>query len=285
MKRLLLPLAALVALHPAAAEKEVLKTRWEPGKLYKMESVMKSTTSMPGAATAQGSEMSQLFEVRVTAEPGTGNKLAEFKITGMKATMEMMGQTQTYDSADPAKSPPFLQQAFGSMLNKTFTLVFDKSDNYVETRGLEQLAATPLGATTGMDGKQLSDAFRKSFEMSLPKDPVGVGDTWTTEDKMDMQPMSMVVKATSKYDSVVDMQGRKHAKLVVEGTFTTPPDSASPLKIGEGSKFAGESFFDLQRRMITHSESRSDINMQMQGQTIPTKQTVTMKLLSMEDAK
>jgi hypothetical protein len=163
-------------------------------------------------------------------------------------------------------------------------MVFDKNDNYVETRGLEELTANPLGQTTGMDGKQLSESIRKSFEMSLPKEPLAVGETWDIEETMDMQPISMLVKAKGKFDSVVEVDGRKHAKLVVEGTFSTPPGAASPLTIGEGSKFSGESLFDLERRVITSNKAVTDLKMQMQGQSIPMKQTVTTKT-TVEDAK
>ncbi|MEZ0275696.1 MAG: DUF6263 family protein [Roseimicrobium sp.] len=285
MKPLFLVLAALLTAYPALAQKEVLRSRWEPGKVYKQENVTNMTATVPDSAEVQKTAVTQSFEVRVTAEPATGNKLAALTITGTKATMDMMGQSLTYDSADPAKSPPTLQQAFGTMLNKSFTLVYDKDDKFVETRGLEKLMATPLGNTTGMDGKQLSEAFRKSYEMSLPKDAVAVGDTWTIEDTLEMAPVVMVVKAKGKYDSVVEIQGRKHARLVIEGTFGTPANSASPFTLGEGSKFSGEVLFDLQRRVIVANESRTEINLQVQGQTVPMKQTVLMRLVSLEDAK
>jgi hypothetical protein len=285
MKRLLLSLAVLIAAHPVLAQKEVLRAHWEPGKLYKQENLMSMTVAVPGTKDEQKTNMTQNFEIRVKAEPGTTNKLADLSITGLKATMDMMGQTQTYDSADPAKSPPMLQQAFGALVNKGFTFVFDKDDNFVETRGLDKLMAMPLGGGSGMDGKQLADAVRKSYDVSLPKDPVSVGDTWTIEEKMDMPPVSMVMKARGKFDSIVEIEGRKHARLLIEGAFSTPPGNAAPFTLGEGSKFTGETLFDLQRRVIASNESRMEMNMQMQGQTIPVKQTVTMKLLSLEDAK
>jgi hypothetical protein len=286
MKTFLLPLFVLVALHPASAQKEVLRASWQPGKLYKQETAMEMTAAVPGAPAEQKTTMSQTIEIRVQAEPSTGNKLANFSITNVKADMDMAGQKVSYDSADPAKSPPMLQQAFGGMLNKKFTMVFDKEDKYVETRGLEDLTANPLGQTTGMDGKQLAETIRKSFEMALPKGPVAVGETWDIEEKMDMQPISLLVKAKGKFDSVVEIDGRKHAKLLVDGTFSTPPGSSSPLTIGEGSKFSGESFFDLERRVITSNKSTSDLKLQMQGQGqgIPMKQTVTTKT-TVEDAK
>lgn len=287
MKTLFLSLAALLALHPApaAAQKEVLRSRWEPGKVYKQENVMNMTATVPGTAEAQKTSVTQAFEIQVTTEPGTGNRLAHLTITGAKATMDMMGQAMTYDSADPAKSPPQLQQAFGAMVNKSFTLVYDRNDRYVETRGLEKLMATPLGNATGMDGKQLSEAFRKSYEMSLPKDAVAVGDTWDMEGTLEMAPLSVIVKAKGKYDSVVDIGGRKHARLLIEGTFGTPANATSPFTLGEGSKFSGELLFDLERRVIVANESRTEINMQVQGQVVPMKQTVVMRLVSLEDAK
>jgi hypothetical protein len=285
MKRLLLSLAVLIAAHPVIAQKEVLRSHWEIGKLYKQENHTSMTVTVPGAKEEQKTNISQIFEIRVKAEPNTANKLADLTITGLKATMDMMGQVQTYDSADPAKSPPILQQAFGALVNKGFILVFDKDDKFLETRGLEKLMPTPLGGGSGPDGKQLADAVRKSFEMSLPKVPVSVGDTWTVEETLEMPPVSMVMKANGKFDSIVEIEGRKHAKLLFEGTFSTPPGAATPFTLGEGSKFTGETLFDLERRVIANNESRMEMNMQIQGQSVPMKQTVTMKLLSLEDAK
>jgi hypothetical protein len=283
MKKFLLPLFVLAALHPASAQKEVLRASWQPGKLYKQETAMEMTAAVPGAPTEQKTTMSQVLEVRVQAEPSTGNKLANFSITGIKADMDRGSEKMTYDSADPAKSPPLLQQAFGGLLNKKFTMVFDKEDKYVETRGVEDLNANPLGQTTGMDGKQFSETIRKSFDIALPKGPIAVGETWDIEETLDMQPISMVVKAKGKFDSVVEIDGRKHARLLVDGTFSTPP-SSSPLTVGEGSKFSGESLFDLERRVITSNKSTSDLKVQVQGQSIPMKQTVTTKM-TVEDAK
>jgi hypothetical protein len=285
MRALFLTLALLLVVHPALAQKELLRSRWEPGKVYKQENVTTMMATVPDSTEVQKTNMTQSFEVRVTAEPATGNRLAALTITGTKATMDMMGQSLTYDSADPAKSPPTLQQAFGTMLNKSFTFVYDKNDKFVETRGLEKLTATPLGNATGMDGKQLSEAFRKSFEMFLPKDAVAVGDAWNIEDTLEMPPVLMVVKAKGKYDSVVDIQGRKHARLVIEGTFGTPANASTPFTLGEGSKFSGELLFDLERRVIVASESRTEINLQVQGQNVPMKQTVLMRLVALEDVK
>jgi hypothetical protein len=285
MKRLLLPLAALLIAHPVLAQKEVLRPRWEPGKVYKQENSMNMTAAMPDNPQPQKTNVTQSYEIRVTAEPATGAKLAALTITGTKATMDVAGQSLAYDSTDPAKSPPSLQQAFGTMLNKSFTFVYDKDDKYVETRGLEKLTATPLGNAKGMDGKQLSEAIRRSYEMALPKAAVTVGDTWTIEETLEMSPVSMVVKAKGRYDSVVEIEGRKHAKLVFEGTFSTPANASAPFTLAEGSKFSGAALFDLQRRVIVSTESLTEMTMQMQGQTIPMKQITVMKLLSVEDAK
>ncbi|RBP39712.1 hypothetical protein DES53_109139 [Roseimicrobium gellanilyticum] len=285
MKRLLLSLAVLIAAHPLLAQKEVLRSHWEPGKLYKYEQVTSSTTSVPGAPKPEKSDVAQTFQFRVTAEPATGNKLAEFSLTGVKATMDIMGQSHTYDSADPAKSPPFLQQTFGALLNKSVTLVFDKDDKYVETRGSEKLQPTPLGNTVSMDGKQIADAWRKSFETFLPKNPASVGDTWNIEEKMEMPPVAVVIKGAGRFDSVVEVEGRKHAKLLVDGSLSTSPGASSITGWADGSKFTAETLFDQQQRVIVRNETRTEMHLQMQGQTVPMKQIVTMKLLSLEDAK
>ena len=142
---LLATLLTSAALH--AEDKVTLRAHWEPGKTYTMQTLTEMTASVPGlgAGAGQKTEITQTMTITVSSESTTGNRLAEVKFTGVKASMNMMGQAMTYDSSDPAKSAPFLQQSFGAMLNKTFTMVFDKDDKYLEARGRRWLWSGPEG--------------------------------------------------------------------------------------------------------------------------------------------
>ncbi len=127
-----------------ADDKISARNHYESGKVYTLENSMEMSAGMPGAGGAanQQTTMTMTMTITVKDDAGTGNRLATVKFTGVKATMNMMGQTMTYDSADPSKSQPFLQQAFGAMLGKEFTLVYDKDDKILEVRGVDSLSAS-----------------------------------------------------------------------------------------------------------------------------------------------
>ena len=106
--------------------------------------------------------------------------------------------------------------------------MYDKDDNYVEVRGADKLLA---GGAMGqaMGEKQMTDMFRKSIDMNLPKQAVGPGDTWNASDTMELGPAgSLQISLDGKFDSIVDVEGRKHAKLILDGKFSTP--RAAPMR-------------------------------------------------------
>ena len=257
-----------------------------------METQTEMLTSIPGLgqgdAAGQKTEFSQTMTITVSSDPATGNSLADVKFTGIKATIGMMGTTMTYDSSDPSKSAPFLQQSFGSMLNKTFTMVFDKEDKYIEARGLDALKqGTPLGQTKALNGNQMADMFRQSFEMALPKDPVAPGDSWKNDTKLDMGPIGKLdVTGTSKFDSIVDRDGHKHAKITSNGGMSTEATGdAKMIKISDESKLSGESYFDLDRKVMDFSETNTELKMNVGGQDVPMKQKTVTRIASITDTK
>lgn len=286
--RILFPLlVSAFTLSINAAEKVVIRQHWEPGKLYKQETVTDMSMTMPGlgAAGEQKTYIAQQLTVGVTSQAGTSNKTAEVKFAGIKANMNMLGQTMTYDSADPSKSQPFLQQSFGAMVGKSFTIVYDKDNHFVSVSGLDSLAATPLGKTQAMDGNQLAEMFRKSSELGLPKTPVAVGDTWTSEETLEMQPLGkMKITAQGKLDAIESRQGVRTAVVSLSGTFAIEGDN--PLvKLGEGSKFTGQILFDLDRKVIVSHVADTVLNMNVAGKDTPVVQKVSTVLNSIEDLK
>lgn len=276
-----------------AAEKLLLRQNWKTGQVYTIENQTQMTMTMAGLgaqAGANDTNMTQTMTITVKPDGAAGNKAAEIKFTGIKADMAMMGQKMTYDSSDPAKSPPFLQQSFGALVNKSFTMVFDKENKYVESRGLEALSeGTPLGKSQALKGDQMAAMFRKSFEMSLPKEPIAPGESWNFEDKMEMGPIgSISIKIVGKFDSIVDREGHKHAKLLLSGTFSSPEAggaAAGMVKFGEGSTFTGETYFNLDEGVSSYSETHSDLKINAAGQEMPIKQTNVNKIVSIEAAK
>lgn len=270
----------------SAADKVDIRTHYQSGKVYTLENVMEMSAAMPAAGPGgnQQTHMTQTLTIAVKDEPGSTNRLATVKFASIKATMNMAGQPVSYDSADPAKALPFLQQAFGALVGKEFSLVYDKDDKVIEARGMDTVAPTPVGGARSMDGKQMVEAFKKSQEMFLPPQAVAPGDTWTFDGKVEMPPVgTFTSKGTGKFDGIVDVDGRKHAKLVINGSLAMT-ESSSPAKLGEGSNLTVEMLFDLDRRIADSTTTNCDIKINAAGQEVAMKQKNVIKVTSVADA-
>jgi hypothetical protein len=120
--------------------------------------------------------------------------------------------------------------------------------------------------------------------MFLPPQPVAPGDTWNFDGKVEMPPMgSMVSKGTGKFDSIVDVDGHKHAKLVINGSLSVA-DAAIPVKLGEGSAVNVELLYDIDRRLADTVTTNNDIKINAAGQDVPMKQKAVTKIVSVADA-
>ena len=271
-----------------AADKNFIRPHYETGKVYTIENTMDMSTAVPGLGEQgkQATNVVQTMTITVKAEPGTDKRLATVKFVSIKANMSAMGQTMTYDSADPAKSQPMLQQAFGAILGKEFTLVYDKDDNIADVRGAENVMPTPVAGVKGPSGNQLADAFRKGQEMGLPKEAVAPGDTWAFDESVEMPPVGKIsIKGTGKYDSIVQGPNGKQAKIVIEGQFKTPEGGDAQVKFGDGSTIKGETLFDLEKKLAVQNTVNTELKMTAAGQEVPMSQKVVNKIVSVADAK
>lgn len=279
----------LIKFSLSASDQFLLRSNWEVGKAYTQTSTVDTSFQNPalGEAGIQKSMATQTLSVMVTQDSEPDRKVAEVKILSLQGSIDLMGQTLSYNSAEPEKSPPFLQQAFGSLAGKMFSLVYDQDNNYVETRLVEGHApATPLGTGKGLSGQQLSDAFRKSQELPLPKAPVSIGDTWRYKDQLEMPPIGVIgIEASGKFDSIVEENGHRQAKLLIEGTFQLPQGESAVIPFDSGSKFTSEIFFDLDRQVVARSSTNSIIHVLIDGKKTPLSQKVETKLTSVKNAR
>lgn len=273
----------------SASEKFQIKQDWEVGKVYTQETTTDMSVEIraSGDSHHQKTNVTQTMSVAVTKDGETDRKVAEVKIASIRGSMDLMGQTMSYDSADPAKSPPFLQQAFGALAGKSFSLVYDSANVFVETRASENLASTtPLGSGKSMSSLQFSDVFRKSQDLALPNVPVSVGDTWRYQDKFEMPPIgTILIEATGKFDSITEQNGHRQAKLLIEGTFGFPAGESTMMSFVPGSKFTSEVLFDMDRKVVTSHDMNSTLNILIEGKETPMTQSVKTRLISIESAK
>ena len=153
---MLLRLAALCLVAPAstlfAQEKALLRSHWEAGKMYKQQTETQTTSTLtpaPGELIEQKLSVVQTTDIRVTPDAGTANKRAEVKFTGVTGEMSFRGQTFKFDSADPQSAHPLLRQAMMGTAGKSFVLVFDGADEFVDLKGTEKMAAEGTAVEIG----------------------------------------------------------------------------------------------------------------------------------------
>lgn len=287
MKRLL-PAAMLFAVLPlGAADKLVLRPHWEPGKVHRIEIHTDTEIQMPGMPGdgRQTTTVIQQLDVTVRKEPGTERRLAEMKFSATKAMVSMGDQLLTYDSADPAMSTPALQQAFGALLGRSITLVHDKEDKFVDVIVPEGFTATPLGAGRGPDGKQFADMLRQSVDFGLPAGALAVGETFTQEKRVEMAPLgTLTTRVKGRFESFMTHGGRRHAKLLLEGTLEQPADAAREFALS-ASKLKAEILFDLERRVVSQQKVETELKMNFGGREAVTKHTQTSTLKSISEAR
>jgi hypothetical protein len=285
----------LSQLATSAAEREVLRAAWQPGKIYRQQNETQTTSTFtlaPGQTKEQKLNVTQTTAIAVSG--AAAEKNARVTFTAVHGEMMMDGKTHIYDSNDPLMAHPLLRQALGGIVGKTFTLVYDAQDRYQDVKGTEVLGSDPATGTVPLAGvaeaREVATLFRQSLEMGLSKMPVGIGDTWVTEESLKFpQAGNMKVTLNSKYDAVVDREGRKHAKISFDGKIgsaaVAPGERAPVASISPESTISGQVFFDLERRTVSLSVFLANLTLELAGNRIPLRQQVTTRLLSMEDVK
>lgn len=282
----------------AAQEKILLRPHWETGKLYKQQTETQTTatlTPLPGEIIEQKLSVKQTTDIKVTAETGTANKRAEVKFTGLTGEMNFKGQTFKFDSADPQSAHPLLRQAMMGTAGKSFAVVFDAEDGFVDLKDTEKVASdgtSVTGLAAIADARAIGELFVQSLDMGLSDKPVALGDRWTSEESLLFpQAGKMKVKLDSKYDENVQREGRRHAKITFEGTIGSDASAASGsekkgepvISLSTESKIAGQIFYDLERRTVSLSVFLANLSLNLSGNRIPFKQQVTTRLVSITD--
>ncbi len=288
----------LAASFSPAADAVLLRSHWEPGKSYAQETETQTTSTLmpaPGQPVEQTLRVRQKTAIEVTADGSSGSKVANVAFASVTGEMTMMGQTHKYDSADPLSAHPLLRQALGGASGRTFAIVFDGEDRFVDVKATEKLAADG-GSISGLgamaDARQVAALFSKSLDIGLSDKPVSPGDKWMVEDSLTFpQAGAMKITINSRFDEIVEREGRRHAKVIFEGKINTAPAapdakaSAPVVEVMPDSTVAGHVFFDLERRTVSLSVFLANITLNMSGNVIPIRQQVTTKMVSVSDKK
>ncbi len=280
----------------AAAEEESveLKLHWEPGQTYMQESDTDTVNFLTAIGKTSDQKLRLHQTTRITVKKNERDQTeAQVLVESLLGEMTYEGQTHAYDSKNPASSHPLLQRSFGGAAGRGFTLVYDAKDQFIDAK--DTAASVQAGAEPDLvdiaNARQLADLYRRSLEMGLPSIPVRPGDKWISEQLVVFpQAGNVEVKLNSKFDGVVEREGRRQAQIAFEGHMKTQRDkdgngrdltTERPVTMGDDSKVNGHVFFDLDRRTISLAVFSATLQLKIEGKPMPVRQQVTTRLVSM----
>jgi hypothetical protein len=292
LPRALFQFLALAATLCQAQEETIeVRLRWEPGQFYLQESDTDTTTLLTtiGQKHDQKLRMRQTTSIKVTKNDA-GEQLARVSIDSLKGELLQDGLLHPFDSAKMADALPVLQKAVGGAAGRSFTLVYNPQGDFQDVRDISSMVSGGENPdlTSIADAKQLATLYRRSLEMGLPKIPVRPGDKWISDEVIPFSEAGQVqVKLKSKFEGIVDRNGRKHAQIAFEGTMETQPDEGTKrsVKVAADSKVTGQVFFDLERQTVSLSVLLAVVNLSVDGKILPVRQQVTTRLVAMKQAK
>ena len=268
-----------------------LKLRWQPGQFYLQETDTDTTTMLTalGQKHDQKLRMRQTTSIKVT-QNDAGEQLVRVSIDSLKGELLQDGLLNPFDSAKMEDALPVLQKAVGGTAGRAFTLVYDAGGAFRDVRDISSMVqggSTP-DLTSIADAKQVAMLYRRSMEMGLPKMPVRSGDKWISDEVIPFAEAGDVkVKLNAKFEGVVDRGGRRHAQISFEGSMETQPETGTKrsVKVAANSKVSGQVFFDLERQTITLSVLLGMVNLEVNGQMLPVRQQVTLRLAAMKRSR
>lgn len=283
--------------HTAIAQDErvELKLRWLPGMTYIQESDTDTTNGLTalGKTSDQKLRLHQITTIKADKTPA-GQTEAKVTIEALLGEMTYEGKSHVFDSRNPASSSPQLQQTLGGAAGKSFTLVYDDKGDFTDAKDTASMVTGGIEPDLASiaTARQLATLFRRSLEMGLPKIPVLPRDKWITDELIQFaQAGTVQVKLNAKFDGIVDREGYRQAQISFEGIMKSHRDKDStgreldtdrPVTLGDNSKVNGHVFFDLERKTVSLAVFNASIQLKVEGKTMPVKQQVTTRLVSMK---
>lgn len=268
-----------------------LRLRWLSEHTYVQETTTETTTGLTaiGKPEDQKMKVKQTTNIRVTAA-GTNEKLARVTFTALSGEVMLNGKKEVFDSTNLENANPMIRASVGQSVGKSFVLVYAEDDRFIEVRDASAMTPSSLEGPDLeklAEARQVADLYRRSLEMGLPKMVVKPGDRWTSQESVNFPsagPMNIELRA--KLESVVDYDGRPHAKVTFEGEMKRADETAGArtVSIGDGSKVFGQVLFDVERGTVSFGAFRADIQLEIEGKKIPVRQQVTTKLVSLTKA-
>lgn len=260
------------------AESGKVELRWnfqKDQKIYQ-ETASKTTQALKvmGMDVNQNQEQTFFFSWELKDEDKDKNITLLQRIEGVKLKIDIAGNPITFDSTNPSSANNALAEFFKQLVGTTFTLTLNKDMQVTKVDGRDEFLRKLGQANQTMEPllkKVLNDEALKqmadpSFGM-LPGKPVGKGDTWSRESKLNLGPIGSY-KNTFKY-TLEKIEGDK-AFIKIDSTLTYEP----PTETAEGLPFriksaklaskesGGNAVFDIKNGRL----DRQELKVKLEGE-------------------
>ena len=237
--------------------------------------------SLAGQEMTIDTKMQFEFAQSVKSINSKGEYEIENEYSRIVVTMDMMGQTITYDSDKKGEADnevtKMLSGSFEKILGKKFIVVLNPKGKVVQIKGFKEIMESLTKGKLDPNGKKMieemfdehkmSSSFESSYHM-FPDKSVKIGDSWSQRNTVEsMFPIDIATTYTLKEVS------NGVAKIIMTGDFTIKKDDFESkgltMKINFSGKYNG--FYDLD--INSGISKRAEINMPMTG---------TMEIMGME---
>jgi hypothetical protein len=281
---------------------------YQVGKTYHQTMTMKQDITTPGGA--MHIEMLTDMSMKVTDGEAKGTKEVKLHYDTMKLKSAMGGREMlNFDSTDKAAADS-KTDSIGKMVGKEISLSMDPSNKITAVKGMEALSDNPM-VKQMFNSDSMKELMGQNTLINAPE-KVSKGESWSFSKSVPNPMLSISTKGKYTYKSDVEEEGHKLAVFDVAAQLSTGdaveekddkekdknPQAAQMkqmmkamgIKLTDGG-MKGASYYDPELKFIRHAEFDTSMVMAMKspqnGEAIemPTKQTISIKLVGIEDTK
>ena len=241
------------------------------------------------------------MDMAVEAGAATGQTKVIISYEAMRMKADMAGkETMNYDSKDPATANSPGAAGFAQMVGAKITLTLDAQNQPIKIEGLDTLSKNPSAAQF-MNEDAMKNLFGQMGMMSLPKHPIGKGESWEFSQAIPNPMMSLKVDGKYTYASDEEQDGNKIARITFDGKLAMAMHDDKAAKTKEAVKKMGMEItdgvmhgtidFDPALHFARKSEVATTMTMKMkspengEAMEMPMKQITVIKLLKVDSTK
>ncbi|KPJ56454.1 MAG: hypothetical protein AMS16_02410 [Planctomycetes bacterium DG_58] len=292
----------LLAGSTSVAEKVLLRARYKQGEKYLTVMVSKQEIDQTFGTQRQKIKQTMKMEMAMQVLSVDAEGTADIKVTyrRMAIKQESPFGTLDYDSADPDKkdlSHPSVA-GYKALVGNWVIMTMSSRGEVKGIRGTERIKKSildtiPEGPEREVAAKQLdrimsADRFSQQmsgFSMVLPENPVGVGDTWKHDQKMNLGFANVLVRMDFKARRITTDTVDVERTATIESTGQADAGAPMTFTVADGSKQSGTTKVNRTNAALTSSELSQTMNVtiQVRGRTIKQNVTGTATLVITRD--